>query len=471
MAASALGLPPSSRGGRPPSAGRSGSAVPQFCCPGCLEPFLRLPGSPTKRPQSSQSVAAGQRVPVERSGGCCLHCGGQQQQQQQQQLGLAEQAQQRVQQLGMKPSSFRRTGGSGPGMHSAEQDSVSAAVDPNFERLLLQLHLSNSEWRGLLVRSLQGALETQGSHGGGEPADEPARGCEAGTDGTDGAAGYGEQASQQSAAAGVLLESEPPGGQLKDKRGQAGSLPASPRIPARRRSSAAVGGVEGAAVAAGGSSITAGVPAAGRRGLPAAEVQAVPAATDTMQHVISSNRRLIRQQLASAAASGTARGMRRQPDQARSAEGEAEPAGQQGMHSAVSAECGVLAAEPSNQQGALAAASEDGQRVESADDIVARLQCHQHSFSSSSCGGGAEGLGRTGSEGELDAADDAQLPAGSCGAALGEPQPSQSTLVSFGSEWEKPLATSNGEHGSGAEQASGGYTESSSEYEDDFEPE
>lgn len=409
-------------------------------------------------------MAAGQRVPVERSGGCCLHCGGQQQQ-----LGLAQQAQQRVQQLEMKPSSIGRPGGSGPGKHITQQSSASAAGDPNFERLLLQLNLSNSEWRGLLMRSLQGALETQGSHGDGEPADEPARGCTAGTDGADGAAGPGEQASKQEAAAGVLLESEPPGGQLKGKRGQAGSLPASPRVPARRRSSAAVVGVEGAAVAAHGSSIVAAVPAAGWRGAAAAKVQAVPAATDTMRQVISSNRQLIRQQLASAAASGTARGMRRQPEQVRSADGEAEPVGQPDMHSAAAAEFGVPAAESSSQQGALAAATVGGQRIESADDIVARLQCHQHSFSSSSCGGGAEGLGRTGSEGELDTADDAQLPAGRCGAALGEPQPSQSTLVSFGSEWEQPLGTSYGEHGGGAEQASGGY--SSSEYEDDFEPE
>lgn len=471
MAASALGRPPSSRGGRPASAGGLSGTAAQFCCPGCLEPFLRLPGSPTKRPQSGQMAAAAVRqTRIERSSGCCPHCGvpGKQPERAEQQVAPPQQAQQQAPEAEAKPG-----GNSSSGTCSAQQSSSRAACGPDFEQLLLQLNLGSSDWRGLLMRSLRGALEAQGSDAASEAAIAPAgsaaaSGAPAAQQAAQRAA---QQAAQQVAPAGAAREAELVGGRLKGKAVQAGSLPASPRITAGRPSTATAPGVlpVAAAAGAGGSSTRAAAARVVQHGVAGLNAYTAQPAADTMRQVVNTNRELIRWQLAAAE---RGQGVRQQEQGGGSVGGE-ETAGPAGVAPAAADNAGPAAQPAGRSPVPVPASIADGQQMESADDIVARLQCHQHSFSSSSSDGGGGGsvassYGRTRQTGQE------QLQHGVYIEPLSDAQPSQSTLVSFGSEWERPVGMSGGGHGDGVEGAAplGGSSGSGSEsYEDDFEPE
>lgn len=398
---------------------------------------------------------------------CCPRCGALGQPSVGQQPPPSQQAQQAQQLEPPQHTSPGRGAGSSSSLHSTQQGSGAEASDPSFERLLLRLNLSNSDWRGLLMRSLQGALDAADSGAGSEAAGAPAA---AAAGRVEGPTSNPQAAQQVAAAAGPPQKAQPACVQQKGKVGQAGSLPASPRITAGRRSSSTA-----ANTPAGGSAATAASGEAARHVLPPAPSPVAPPAADTLRHVVSTNRQLIHRQLAAGNRSGQ---NARQQERSRGAEGAAQPV----MHAGVTpaADCGVpgvpLASQPPVPAACTAAG---GPELESVDDIVARLQCHQHSYTSGSDGGGGsssgEGGGGThvGSEGGADAAVDAALPAGGSSVLLCEPQPSQSTLVSFGSGWEKPLSASGGTAGDAAQNTAqwGGISDGSECYEDDFEPE
>lgn len=128
MVRSALARPPSA-GGRPGSAG-----PPSFHCPGCLAPFMQLPGSPGKR-----AAARSAQPPV---CGVCHHA-----------TVTTEPA---AAATALQPGALDAASGAGPA--GAPPRPAPCAAPPALEQLLLQLGLS-SGWRGLLLQSLQGAQQ------------------------------------------------------------------------------------------------------------------------------------------------------------------------------------------------------------------------------------------------------------------------------------------------------------------------
>ena len=141
--------------------------------------------------------------------------------------------------------------------------------DAEFERLLQQLNL-NSSWRGLLMRSLEGALEATGGEAGSRV------GCAAEQPVTEHPA-----ALPAAATAGVATATK-----RKPAAAAAQPLGASPRIAARRS--------------------TAHTAAEREPAVPAACAAPALAVADTMQHVIGRNKQLIQQQLAAAQAGAAA---------------------------------------------------------------------------------------------------------------------------------------------------------------------
>ena len=423
---------------------------------------MSLPGSPTKR----RPAAAQQREPC---GSGYPTCGGpvQQQQEQQQEQQQQQQQQQQQEEEPWPPSSA--AGGASSSGCSAEQFTAGEAPDPHFERLLRQLNLQDSSWRGLLARSLQGALQAAADGTGSTAA------CSAADARSDGLAAPGEQRVVQEAAAGAKHEAGLP--TCLALAAPAGCPPASPRIPARRRSSAAAAArEEGAGKAAGGRAPAAALGGAVGPGVCTPRRPPLQAA-GTMRQVVSRNQQLIQRQLAAAAAAADCQSLRRRQGGSEAAAPsemiDAAGAGQAPRRLAACTESTASAAAaahhaPQPEATHAACSPPAGPEVEAAEEIVARLQCHRRTYSSgsgsvdSACsGGGPSARSGASSGGPGDAAGEQHLcEDGSAGPAVQE-QPSQSTLVSFGGEWDEP-AGAGGRAGSSS---------GSDGYEDDFEPE